>query len=262
MKRITLSVSTAILCVLFAGAWGQKGHDTTAFIAEQHLTAATRDSVLNLLDGKSPVYWSNWLDNASHTPAYAYTKTWHYKNIDKGVPYEKAAKNTNGDVVTAIHQQIEILKDRTQSREKRQLALKILVHLLGDLHQPMHLGHASDLGGNHVDVKYFQRKTNLHSVWDSSLPESAHKWSYSEWQNQLDRLSETEEAEIISGSIDDWARQTFDICTEVYEETPSNTVISYDYIANWTPVIEQQFMRGGLRLAYILNEIFDPASND
>ena len=67
-----------------AFAWGQKGHDVTAAIAEAHLTPATQKAVAEVLDGMSPVYWANWLDNASHTPEYAYSKTWHYKNVDAG----------------------------------------------------------------------------------------------------------------------------------------------------------------------------------
>ena len=83
-------------------AWGQKGHDVTCEIAERHLDRGARKAVRRLLQGKSMVYWSNWLDNASHTPEYAYTKTWHYKNIDAGVAYEDAELEPNGDVVTAI----------------------------------------------------------------------------------------------------------------------------------------------------------------
>ena len=74
MKRLAILISAAMLC-LSAYPWGQKGHDTVAAIAERHLSAAAADSVNAILDGMSPVYWANWLDNASHTPDYAYTKT-------------------------------------------------------------------------------------------------------------------------------------------------------------------------------------------
>ena len=82
--RISRYALPAVLaaCSLQVFGWGQKGHDTVAYIAECHLTPATKQAVESLLDGKSIVYWANWLDNASHTPEYAYSKTWHYKNID------------------------------------------------------------------------------------------------------------------------------------------------------------------------------------
>lgn len=111
-----------------------------AFIAENHLSQAAADSVLAILDGRSPVYWANWLDNASHTPEYAYTKTWHYKNIDEGVDYADAPLNPKGDVVTAIREQIYILSDSVSTRAQKALALKILIHCVGDMHQPMHMG--------------------------------------------------------------------------------------------------------------------------
>lgn len=237
--------------------WGQKGHDTTAEIAERHLTEATAKAVGELLDGKSIVYWANWLDNASHTPEYAYTKTWHYKNIDEGIAFDDAPLLDTGDVVRAIPEQVKVLEDHRATREQKQLALKVLVHLLGDIHQPMHLGHASDRGANQVSVKFFDRNTNLHSVWDSSVPESGHKWSYTEWADQIDRATPEETAMILQGGPADWGKETFDICTEVYRKTPDGTKISYDYIAEWTPTVERQFLKGGLRLADLLNTIFD-----
>ena len=82
MKNI---YALSLLCVILLAsatdllAWGQKGHDVTCEIAERHLDRGARKAVRRLLQGKSMVYWSNWLDNASHTPEYAYTKTCHDK---------------------------------------------------------------------------------------------------------------------------------------------------------------------------------------
>ncbi len=261
MKRITsitLTVIFAITCIQNASAWGQKGHDVTAYIAEQHLTPKTRAIVDSLLDGRSMVYWANWLDNASHTPEYAYTKTWHYKNVDEGVRYEEAPANPSGDAVTAIKSRMEILQDPHASLADRQLALKILIHVVGDLHQPMHMGHATDLGGNRIKVKYFGRDANLHGIWDTNIPESAHKWSFTEWQMMLEREPEAKNPDIIKGSIDDWAKETIEITSVVYDETPEGSNLSYNEVARWTPTIEQQFLRGGMRLAHLLNNMFDP----
>ncbi len=258
MKRILLNI-IMLTSVLSAMSWSQKGHDVVANIAQRHLTPATAAAVDSLLDGKSMVYWANWLDNASHTPDYAYTKTWHYKNVDEGVRYEEAQANPSGDAVTAVKQQIELLSNPSAPGADPTLALKILIHVTGDMHQPMHMGHATDLGGNRVKVKYFGRDTNLHSVWDGSLVESAHKWSYTEWSDQIDRVSKEQEAAIVDGSIDDWAKQTLALATQVYRSTPEGTNLSYDQVAAATPVIEQQLLNGGLRLAHLLNLIFDPA---
>ncbi|MGN1173316.1 MAG: S1/P1 nuclease [Muribaculaceae bacterium] len=253
-KFITLTL--AIITFLTASAWGQKGHDVTAFIAEQHLTTTARLKVAELLKGRSMVYWANWLDNASHTPDYEYTKTWHYKNIDADQTYEDCTLNPKGDVVSALKTQIEVLADSTAKDEQKSLALKIVIHLMGDLHQPMHLGHLSDKGGNSVKLDYFRRENNLHSIWDTQLVESAHKWSYSEWQYNLDRITPETESRIMQGDIDEWAKQTYLLATNIYNYFKPGIRISYDDVARWSPVIERQFLLGGVRLAAVLNEVF------
>ena len=88
MKRSFISIFMSVAAISAFG-WGQKGHDVTAFIAENHLTPTTRAAVDSLLEGRSMVYWANWLDNASHTPKYAYTKTWHYKTSMKANAMKK-----------------------------------------------------------------------------------------------------------------------------------------------------------------------------
>ncbi len=258
MKRFIIA---PLLCLtaISALAWGQKGHDVTAAIAEKHLTPATKAAVDSILEGQSMVYWANWLDNASHTPQYAYTKTWHYKNIDEGVRYEEAPANPAGDVTTAIKAQIETLSDPKAPFADRQLAMKIIVHIVGDMHQPLHMGHATDLGGNRNKVRFFGRDANLHSVWDSNIVEAGHKWSYSEWRDQIDRVSPEEAQAIVDGSVDDWAKQSAAIAANIYRQTPDGTNHSYDEVATWTPVIETQLLYAGHRLAHLLNMIYDPA---
>lgn len=257
MKHFIITVAMLGASIAAFG-WGQKGHDTVAFIAENHLTETTRAAVDSILDGKSPVYWANWLDNASHTPEYAYTKTWHYKNVDADRTYDDMPANPAGDAVTAIKQQIEKLSDPATTKADAALALKILIHVTGDMHQPMHMGHATDLGGNRVKLKYFNRDKNLHGIWDTDLLESAHRWSYTEWQQQLDRLNDVDEALTVQGSVDDWARETMEITRRCYDFFQPGINVSYNQIAYWAPTIEQQLLRGGLRLAHLLNSIYDP----
>lgn len=261
MKKILMLLAAAVPAI-YAFGWSQKGHDTVAYIAECHLSQAAADSVASILDGKSPVYWANWLDNASHTPQYAYTKTWHYKNIEEGVKYDDAELNPSGDAITALREQIAILTSPKSTKGQKELALKILIHVTGDMHQPMHFGRKSDRGGNQHQLRFFDRGTNLHSIWDNSLVNSAHDWTYTEWQKQIDRLTPDQEKAETAGNLDDWGRQTHEIATRVYDYFPTGTKVSYDHIAAWTPIIEQQLLRGGLRLARILNAIYDPASPD
>lgn len=256
-KRLSLSVISCVTA-LSAFAWGQKGHDVTAYIAECHLTPTTLAAVTELLDGQSPVYWANWLDNASHTADYAYSKTWHYKNIDADKTYWTQPELPEGDVVRALRMNIKVLADSTKSRDERQLAMKMLVHLMGDLHQPMHMGRSTDRGGNNVKVRYFGRDANLHGIWDTNLLESAHKWSYTEWQQQLDRLPESVEVVTIGGNIDDWGQKTASLAAQIYSAANQSLNFSYNEVAEWAPIIEAQLLIGGLRLAHVLNSIYDP----
>lgn len=257
-KKIILSLSIISLTALQGFTWGQKGHDVTAFIAESHLTPATKHAVDSILKGKSIVYYSNWLDNASHTPEYAYTKTWHYKNIDPDETFENAPVLETGDVITAIYDQAAILQDNDSDTDKA-LALKILVHLMGDIHQPMHMGRRMDRGGNNVKLKFFYNNSNLHSIWDSKVLESGHNWAFTEWQQQIDRATPDEQAEILNdGTPEKWGKECHEIASRIYEATPPDSMLSYDYVSEWTPVIEMQLLRGGLRLADVLNSIYDP----
>lgn len=258
-SKTLLSFGIMLSMSASAFGWGQKGHDVTAYVAEQHLTPAAKAACDEIYDGKSLVYWANWPDNACHTPEYAYTKTWHYRNIDAGNDYDAFPRNENGDVTTAIKQQYAILADPKSTKEEKKLALILLVHFCGDIHQPMHMGHLSDLGGNQVKLKFFGKNTNLHSIWDSGVLESGHNWSHTEWADQIDRMSKEEAAKIIASSDpDDWGKECFAYATKIYDTTPAGSELSYDYVAEWTPLIEQQLLKGGLRLADLLNSLFDP----
>lgn len=244
--------------MLSAYGWGQKGHDTVAYIAQNHLTDATKQAVDTLLDGYSLTYWANWLDNASHTPEYEYTKTWHYKNINEDETFETANKIPEGNIVDALYEQVGVLQDPQATKDDKQLALKMVVHFLGDIHQPLHTGRATDRGGNNRTVYFFDRESNLHSIWDTSILEAGHKWSHTEWREEIDRLSPEQQYVLVAnGNPDSWGKETFEICKEIYADTPPGSIVSFDYIAKWTPVIEQQLEKGGLRLADVLNSVFD-----
>ena len=112
------------------------------------------------------------------------------------------------------------------------------------------------LRGNRWQVQFFDSGRNLHSVWDTPLIERAHNWTFSEWADEIDRAGRAEQAIIVKGSPDDWADETFNIATQVYNGTPVGSKLSYDYVSEWAPVVEQRLLFGGLRLAYILNGIY------
>lgn len=268
MNRIIISILSILMLLtsIPASAWGPKGHDIVAAIAEQNLTARTKKNLAELLDGKSIVYYSSWMDNIQNSPywkdGYNKTKTWHYANVDKGETYQTMKKNEKGDIVTAL---TELTKELTENYDNltdsmRVDYVKMIVHMVGDLHCPMHAGRLSDRGGNNFKVKWFGQKTNLHSVWDSKMIDSARRWSYSEWRDHLDRKDKKFKKTAVQGSYEDWFTATVKNAAEIYDYVEriekENPNLSYQFVYDFSPMLEEQLLLGGLRLAHVLNSIF------
>ena len=269
MKRITFLFACIITIYssMPAFAWGPKGHDIVAAIAEQNLTKKTKKALDKILDGKSIVYYSSWMDNIQNSPnwknGYDKTKTWHYANVDKGLTYETMEKNKKGDVLTGLEFLVNELTVNFDnlSDSLKQDYVKMVVHMVGDMHCPMHAGRSTDRGGNGKKVKWFGQKTNLHSVWDSKMIDSARKWSYSEWVNHLDRKDKKYKKAIVQGTYQDWFTETVVRAEELYEyaerqgdEVPN---FSYQYVYDFSPLLEDRLQTGGYRLAHVLNTIFN-----
>jgi hypothetical protein len=271
MKKIsTLFLSLAAIFYSVSGfCWGPTGHDVVAAIAEQHLTKKTKKALDELLEGRSIVYYSSWMDNIQNSPywknGYNQTKTWHYANVDKGYTYESMPKNDKGDVVVALHMLTDELKNNYENLTDSVRAdyVKMIVHMVGDMHCPMHAGRLSDLGGNRTSVKWFGKNTNLHSVWDSKIVESARKWSYTEWRDQLDRKDKEFGKSVMCGTYEEWFVETVEGAAAIYEYVEAlgqNPNLSYQFVYDFSPLLEDRLLVGGYRLAYVLNSIFDPRS--
>ena len=264
--RIILTILLALFCSTLSYAWGPMGHDVVAAIAEQNLNKKAKKALNELLDGKSIVYYSSWMDNIQNSPywknGYDQTKTWHYANVDKGETYQSMKKNEKGDVVTALNQltwelteNYDILTD-----SMRVDYLKMVIHMVGDMHCPMHAGRLSDRGGNGMKVRWFGQNTNLHSVWDSKMITSARKWHYTEWVEQLDRTDKKFKKSVMRGTYEEWFNDTVQYAAALYEYVENmeteNPNLSYQYVYDFSYLLEDRLLVGGYRLAYVLNTIF------
>ena len=207
------------------------------------------------------------MDNIQNSPnwknGYDKTKTWHYANVDKGLTYETMEKNKKGDVLTGLEFLVNELTVNFDnlSDSLKQDYVKMVVHMVGDMHCPMHAGRSTDRGGNGKKVKWFGQTTNLHSVWDSKMIDSARKWSYTEWVNHLDRKDKKYKKAIVQGTYQDWFAETVVRAEELYEyaerqgdEVPN---FSYQYVYDFSPLLENRLQTGGYRLAHVLNTIFN-----
>lgn len=235
--------------------WGSTGHRATGEIAEKHLKRSVKRKIEKLLKGQSLAFVSTYADQIKSDRSYDKYYTWHYVNMPFDKTYEESEKNSRGDIITGINKCIEVLKNETSSDEDKAFFLKMLVHFLGDLHQPMHIGRAEDKGGNDIQVRWFNEGTNLHRVWDENMIE---KWgmSYLELAENTDDLSKEQIKAIQKGSVLDWMRDTRKLTKPVYESVEAGEKLRYRYSYDHFPTVRKQLQKGGLRLAKLLNDIF------
>lgn len=263
MKSIYSKILVLAFAVssIYSYAWGLTGHRVIAEIAENHLSGKARREIKKLMGEERLAYWANWPDfiKSDTTGAWKQASAWHYVNIDPQTDLPAFEKNLKAQAGANLYSQIKTLsaqvKDDKTSEKDRKIALIFLIHMMGDLSQPLHVGRADDLGGNKINVTYFGEKTNLHSVWDGKLVDSQ-KYSYTEYAKLLDIKSKDEVKQIQSGNLENWLYDSHLIANKIYAQTPDGSKLSYDYQYKFNETMERQLLYGGLRLAKLLNDLF------
>ena len=235
--------------------WGKTGHRTMGEIATKHLSKKAAKKISALLGGESLAFVSTYADEIRSDDAYRKYAPWHYVSFPFGARYENTPKNKRGDIIMGIQNCIDVLKDATSSQKDKEFYLRMLVHFIGDLHMPLHVGLKEDKGGNSFKVKWFGKQTNLHSVWDTKIIEG-YAMSYTELTNNVDVLSKKEIQTIQSGAVTDWMYESRALCEDVYANTSVGENLGYKYMYRYVNVSRKQLQKAGLRLASILNEIY------
>ncbi len=235
--------------------WGQIGHRATGDIAEQYLTKKAAKEVKRVLGHESLAEVSTWMDEVRSDGAYDHMAPWHYVTIPEGETYETAEKNEDGDIIWAINKVVKELKAGDLSEKEEAENLKILVHLVGDLHQPLHVGNGTDRGGNDVKVEWFRENSNLHRVWDSEMIDDK-QLSFTELSGFINHPTKKQIEQWQNSSVLEWAYESQDLLPQVYE-MPNNKELSYEYsYKNWDTV-EMRLLKAGVRLAGLINEIYE-----
>ncbi len=232
-------------------AWGAQGHKLVAQTAKAYLNKGIQDSVIKYLGNMSFESAAVWMDEVRKDPFFDYMKTWHYVDFEKDKTY---VDTKTPDIVNELEKAILQLEERKKyTPDEVKMNLKLLFHLVGDLHMPLHTGYKDDKGGNTINVKFLGNNTNLHRVWDTEMIESD--------KNFNDKLSKmaakVTKAQIRTiGKIDvsEWMNQSRTLLPEVYNF--SNGVIDQAYVDKNIPVVETQILNAGIRLASVLNEVF------
>ncbi len=253
-------VLLCVLCFLstseaLAFDWGQTGHRTTAAIAQQYLSNRAKRNIARLLGNETLVTVSTYGDEIKSISTMRKYNPWHYVNISQGKTYEEDDKNPDGDLIVGINTCKEVLASAETSREDKVFYLKMLIHLMGDLHQPLHSGNASDKGGNDLQVRWFKDGTNLHSVWDSKIIES-YGMSYSELATNYGAESKERYNLYAKGNLMDWMQESQNLAKAVYKSAKSGDKLGYAYMEEYQDVVFIQLEKGGIRLAEVLNAIF------
>lgn len=234
-------------------AWGVTGHRATGKIADEYLTKRARKALNKILKGESLAMASTWMDEIRSDSTYDYMVDWHWVTIQDGETYEKSLKNPKGDVIEAIDRVVAKLKSHTLSPKEEIEYIKILIHLVGDIHQPLHVGGGTDRGGNDVKVNWFRTESNLHRVWDSDMIDDT-RLSYTEFAGSLPRPSREEAKRWQQAGVREWAMESITYRPMVY--AIGNGRLGFNYSYNYFPIVRTRVMQAGVRLAGILNTIY------
>lgn len=245
----------AILAVGPAFAWGKIGHRVTGAVAEQYLSNEARAAIADILGPEGLAEGSTWADFMRASPEDFWqmeSSPYHYVTIPAGMTYAAAGAPPEGDAITAITKFTRTLKDPDATREEKALALRFIVHIIGDLHQPLHAGNGADRGGNDFAVTYFGRETNLHAVWDSAMIDGE-QLSYSEMTEWLVRkITPAEVAEWTDINPVVWASESAAIRDTIYPDDPN---LSYRYVFDHIGTVNLRLSQAGVRVAAYLNVV-------
>ncbi len=261
--------------------WGQTGHRVIGALAERHLTPTATKTVRSILHGHKLQDVANWADEirSDQQTLYKSFNKWHFMQAQSAESIQEIINTQQWptDIQEAIVYCIDMLKKQPEEAKlQRAVLLKMLVHLVGDAHQPLHVGNPNDRGATHCYVRWFYSKfpTTLHKIWDSKLIDAQH-YSYTEYTDYLDHISKEDTKAWQQASIQQWLKESrayhddvypintktkqIDYCTHdrktlAYENIPS---LGYKYSYQMRPIMEQRLQQAGIRLAGVLNKLFD-----
>lgn len=257
-------------------AWGAYGHRTVAAIAMANVLPVTRARIHGLLRHQREMDTPDcamgsiedvavWPDCIKGEPwRWAYARSWHYQDQPICGDFDLKRNCTGGACVTAqITRNERLLADRKLAPVLRLQALAFLVHFVGDVHQPLHVGENEDQGGNKVKADYgIAPGPNLHSIWDSALAERAIS---SARPSLVRRYSAAEKERLGGGTAEDWARESWQVSRdflypEAFGKLPcdgkeaGHVVWTEAAIEKALPIVDDRIERAGLRLATMLDK--------
>lgn len=230
-------------------AWGSQGHETIAGLADSLLSTKAREEITRLLSlepGQTLTSIANWAD-INRTKD---TAKWHFINFPRNTCEYVADRDCHDGqcAVEALKRQIAILSDKSAQDSDKLLALKFVVHIMGDIHQPLHAGFSEDKGGNQYQVQFDGKSTNLHALWDTNLIESLHV------SNQ-ELLQQLKLPALLNTKFDtDFKNAAQESCEIVHSsDFYPDRIVSEAYSKQSIQVLITRLSIAGYRLATLLN---------
>jgi hypothetical protein len=253
MKKYLIPTTLLILIAFTSFGWGPTGHRATGWIAEKHLGKKAKKELERILGGQSLAIASTWMDDIRSDSTYDYTSDWHWVTIREGQTYQQSEKNPKGDIIQTIERIVGALKSKKLNEKEEVEHLKMLIHLIGDIHQPLHVGTGNDRGGNDIKVTWFRTESNLHHVWDSDMIDGT-KLSFTELAESLDKPSESQLQTWQKSTVYDWATESMSYRDQVYDY--GHGKLGYLYSYKYYHIVRHRLLQAGVRLAGVLNEIY------
>jgi len=242
--------------------WGQLGHRIVAEIADSYLTEKTKVEIKKILGNESIAMTSNWADFIKSDSSFKYLDTWHYINFEKNLSYDQLKevlrKDTGmvKDAYSAIVFLTKQLKKKNLALDKKQMYLRLLIHIVGDVHQPLHVSPAGSTGGNDIKLQWFGQASNLHRVWDSDLIEEQ-QLSYTEYTAYLNHTTSAQRKKLQAEPLSKWLFDSYSLAESLHSEiTENNARLGYRYNYDHIKTLNEQLLKGGVHLAGLLNEVF------
>ncbi|MEO6850688.1 MAG: S1/P1 nuclease [Mucilaginibacter sp.] len=263
--KLRILKSTIIGIIIFyvpiqSFAWGTEGHRIAGQIAESYLTPKARIAIKAILGNESIAIASNWADLIKSDPAYHYLYNWHFIDLDRAYTYPELKDYLNHDnrvdAYTKLQFLISELKKKGLSKEKKLLYLRMLIHIVEDLHQPLHTGHTDDKGGNDIKVTWLYKPTNLHAIWDSQLI-YFQRLSYVRYSAAINHITPSQRNGWQKVPISEWVFESNKLAQKLYSETKSGDILNvYKYNLSYIDILNRQLLKAGVRLAGVLNQLF------
>ena len=249
VRQFIIILFTATLVL----GWGKTGHRVIGKIAEENLSPKAKAELIKIFGHSDLARIANWADEIKSDPEWKHANDWHYCTVLDSMDYR--GPEDGGRAVQKVTEFSDFLKKGMLDEKDQKDVLRFIVHIVGDLHQPLHVGNGTDRGGNSVKVSWFWEDSNLHRVWDSQMIDGM-QYSYTEYAQQIQLgLSEADKASMLDPDILNFVHNSRAVHPQVYDIGDGK--LSYEYVYKNRELMEDRLLKGGFHLAALLNDIFE-----